>query len=233
MRLARFLAKGGVDSRRACETHIRDGLVQVNGHTVRTPACTIDPQTDVILYRGDLVKMDAPTYIVLNKPTGYTCSAKDQHASRLVLELLPRSLGRLFTIGRLDRDSEGLLLLTNDGDFAQRLAHPSNEVLKQYVVWCKGDADRSTLAEMRSGVWNDGDFLKPETVEIVENDGTLAQLKITLTQGRKREIRRLCKTVGLEVRRLLRVAIGPLRLQDLASGEWRRLSAAETRLLQH
>ncbi len=227
MRLARFLAGAGVASRRASEELIRQGRITVNNVPVMTPAFTVDPLADVVCADGRRVSSAAPVTILLNKPRGYTCTAKDEHAERLVTELFPPQFGRLFTVGRLDCESEGLLLCTNDGDLAHRLMHPRYGVRKSYRVWVAGTVRPEQVATMLAGVTNNDEFLRAAEVSIAERYPGGTVLGMVLTEGRKREIRRLCTAVGLRVERLVRVAYGPLKLGDLATGQWRHLTAAE------
>ena len=227
IRIARFLAAAGLGSRRACETLIRDGAVTVNGAIVGTPAFRVDPADDEVRYRDRLVRPASNAYLVLHKPPGYTCSARDAHAERLVYELLPADLGRLFSVGRLDRESEGVLIVTNDGEFAERLAHPRFGVTKTYRVWCHGTLGRDTLAAMRRGVADDGEFLRPRRVRLLRRIRGGAVVELILAEGRKREVRRLCAHFGLRVDRLVREAVGSVTVQGLQPGEWRHLDDAE------
>jgi pseudouridine synthase len=232
VRLARFLASCGVASRRACEELIRAGHIQVNGAAVSTPAFTVVPGRDRVHCRGAAVLPQSPVWLLLNKPPGYTCSARDEHAERLVFELVPAPLGRLFSVGRLDRDSEGLLVLTNDGDLAQDLAHPSRQVRKTYYVEARGALGAAGLARLRRGFTDAGEFLRPLAVTLLSVDGDQTCLRFTLQDGRKREIRRLCAAVGLEVLRLRRETLGPLRLGALPLGQWRPLDPTELEALR-
>ncbi len=231
IRLARFLAACGVGSRRGCEGEIRRGTVSVNGTVVYTPACVVDPRVDIVCWRGSRVVPGEAVYIALYKPPGVTCSLSDPHASRLVSRLLPAAFGRLFPVGRLDRDSEGLLLMTNDGACAQRVAHPSYGVRKVYLVDCQGGLAPKELARLKRGIVDRGEFLKPRSVHRVKIWRGGLRLKFVLVQGRKREVRRLCAAVGLTVTRLLRISIGGLRLGTLKPGQWRRLSPVEAAAL--
>jgi 23S rRNA pseudouridine2605 synthase len=164
---------------------------------------------------------------MLNKPAGYTCSSADAHAEHLYLELLPERFGRLFSIGRLDRDSEGLLLVTNDGEFAQALAHPSHEVTKRYRVCCRGQVDDAALLRMCRGIRDAGEMLRAERVRRLSSRGDRVELEFVLVEGRKREIRRLCARSGLRVTELRRVAVGSVTLGGLAPGRWRHLREPE------
>jgi 23S rRNA pseudouridine2605 synthase len=227
VRIARFLAAAGLGARRTCEQFLTSGKVTVNGALVLSPATTVDPRCDHVCFEGRPVQAQARQYLLLNKPCGYTCSARDAHAERLVFELVPASMGRLFTVGRLDRDSEGLLLLTNDGALALRLAHPRYGVAKVYRVWVRGEVTPALLIQFRRGVTDAGEELRALRAEVREQWPGGALVELSMAEGRKREIRRLCQAVGLRVTRLQRIALGPLQLGDLAPGQWRLLTPAE------
>ena len=232
MRIARFLAGAGVGSRRGCEEIVRRGEVQINGERISDPACNVRPGLDRVTLAGRELSLSPKVSILLNKPPGYTCSAQDRHARHLVFELVPTDLGRLFTVGRLDRDSEGLLVLTNDGDLAQALAHPRHGVEKEYHVSCRGQGNDEQLARLRRGVRDDGEWLCPLSVQCLSQGRETCTLRLVLGEGRKREIRRLCQAVGLRVKTLRRVSLGPLTLGDLARGAWRQLKPEEVRALR-
>jgi 23S rRNA pseudouridine2605 synthase len=227
MRIAKYLALAGVGSRRACEKIVLAGDVTVNGETLDSPARNVVPGEDDVRVRGRKVVPETHAYVVLNKPVGYTCSQKDDFAEHLVYELIPDSLGRLFTVGRLDRDSEGLILLTNDGDFAQTLSHPSCGVEKVYHVDCRGLLTEETRRQLLAGIRDQDEFLKPLDVRVLEQRGRSCRVEFRLGEGRKREVRRLCSFAHLGVVRLVRVSIGPLELGNLASGQWRELGSRE------
>ncbi|MDD3954658.1 MAG: pseudouridine synthase [Lentisphaeria bacterium] len=232
MRLAKYLAAAGIASRRRCEELIREGRVLVNGSVVLTPAVNIDASADEITCEGRVVKIEKKAYVLLHKPAGYTCSASDPHASKLVFELIPKRFGRLFTVGRLDRDSEGLLILTNDGDLAQELTHPSRQVPKRYLVSCEGSFTTATRRQLLDGVYDGGEFLQPLNVEQRGHYRGHAELEMTLTEGKKREVRRLCKAVGLTVGSLQRISFGSVELGTLAPGTWRQLGEDEVEKLR-
>lgn len=230
VRLAKFLAAAGVASRRNCEVLIQEGRVMVNGVAVTTPAFNVDPQQDQVTLDGKKVNPlnTGRVYLMLNKPAGYTCSAKDDHAKQLVFQLIPAKFGRLFTVGRLDRDSEGLLIVTNDGDYAHQLMHPSRQVTKRYYVECGGQFTTSMRRMMMEGMYDNGEFLRALNVEERSVQRGHCALIFTLGDGRKREVRRLCKDVGLEVRLLRRISVGSLELDPaLPPGGWRLLSQQE------
>ena len=229
-RLAKFLASCGIASRRNCEDLIEEGRVTVNGEAVTSPAYNVDPDKDVICFEGRVVEThpNGKIYIIINKPVGYTCSSKDEHAERLVFDLIPRRFGRLFTVGRLDRDSEGLLILTNDGDYAQRIMHPSRQILKRYYVECEGQFTTSLRRRMIEGFYDNDEFLRALNVEEKSVQKGHCSLVFTLGEGRKREVRRLCKDVGLGVTKLCRIGIGALELDEkLIPGAWRIMTPAE------
>ncbi len=232
VRLARFLAACGLGSRRKCEEIIRNGQVTVNGQVVESPALNVDTRLDCICFGGQLLRIWSPCYLMLNKPPGYTCSASDSHAKRLVFQLLPTDRGRLFTVGRLDRDSEGLLIATNDGEFAQRLAHPRHAMAKVYRVNVSGDVSPADITAMTDGVIDQGERLRAESVEVKGSSRGVTELEMVLRQGKKREIRRLCARVGLRVKRLRRLSIGGVKLGELKEGQWRELTPEEVAWLQ-
>ena len=226
MRLARFLATAGIGSRRSCERLIRDGRVNVNASVIDQPATNVDPEIDAVTCDGKPVRPRRSVYLALNKPRGFTCSNADEHADRLVSELFPARYGRLFTVGRLDRDSEGLILVTNDGEFAQRINHPKFGVLKRYRAKVAGKPPPDVLERMIQGFEHGGEFLKAERVRWAprENGKTLL---LTLREGKKREVRRMCTACGLTVRRLTRESVGPVHLRRLKAGKWRHLTDEE------
>jgi pseudouridine synthase len=233
MRLARYLAMCGVAARRKAEELIQAGRVTVNGATVITPAFNVTPGNDCITFDGAPIEPPkSKTTVVLNKPVGYTCSAADEHAERLVGELLPPALGRLFTVGRLDRDSEGLLICTDDGELAQLLAHPRHEVSKTYRVRISPHATQEILDRMCAGIEDEGDLLRCSQARVWKRESQTDVLELILKEGKKREIRRLCRQCGLRILRLQRTRYGTLELGALPEGTWRHLTAAETEALR-
>jgi len=226
MRIARFLALCGLGSRRACEEIVRDGQVRVNGTVVTSPAINVNTRSDCVTHRGRRLRIPRFHYFVLNKPRGYTCSARDSHADRLILELLPQDKGHLFSVGRLDRESEGLLIVTNDGELAQHLAHPRYGIRKTYRVTVDRIPEPGTLRALCAGIRDEGELLKADRAEFPRRTPGRV-IKLTLSQGHKREIRRLCSHFGLGVERLVRVRIGPVGLKGVSTGHWRHLSEVE------
>lgn len=225
-RLQKLLSQRGVASRREAEELIRAGRVAVNG----VPASLgekADPETDRITLDGrPLPPPPGRVYILLNKPKGYVTTLSDELGRRNAAQLVSGCHQRVYPVGRLDMDSEGLLLFTNDGAFAQSLAHPRNEVEKGYRVWVTGFTAQS-LDLLRRPVELDGRAIRPPEVELVHRDGTRAELMIVIHEGRNRQIRRMCGLAGLTVTRLRREREGSLTLGGLPEGRWRYLTPAE------
>jgi 23S rRNA pseudouridine2605 synthase len=226
-RLQKILARAGLGSRRHCEELIEAGSVTINGR-VATLGDKADAETDHIDVDG-VRNGTQPglVYYLLNKPTGVVTTAADTHGRPIVTELVPGE-PRVFPIGRLDQDTEGLLLLTNDGDLAQRLAHPKFGVEKEYLVEVVGNPTRGELRQLREGIELDDGMTAPAKVALVER--TL--VRITIHEGRKRQVRRMCEAIGHPVIRLVRTKIGPLVDRSLAPGEWRSLAIDEVRALE-
>ncbi len=230
MRIARFLAAAGIDSRRKCEQILSERRVKVNGRVVADPACNVDPEKDQIQFDEKVLRLSRPCYLLLCKPAGVTCSRSDQHAERLIGTLLPAQFGRLFTVGRLDRDSEGLILCTNDGKFAQKIGHPKYELDKIYQVTVRGKVNARTLNNLNRGIVSRGEKLAPKQVRNLPSHRQHRQntdLEFVLQEGKNREIRRLCAHFNLPILSLRRIAIGSIRDPGLSPGEWRHLTSKE------
>lgn len=226
-RLQRALARAGFGSRRSAEELIAAGHVTVNG-TVATVGDKVDVTTDVVTVRGATVNLDPRVrYLALHKPAGVVTTMHDPQGRPDIRSLLPPDDIRVFPVGRLDRDSEGLLLAMNDGDLANALTHPRYEIEKEYLVEVAGAPAGRHLAALRAGVTLDDGPARARSVRVVDTRPERAQLSIVMTEGRKREVRRMLQAVGLPVTRLLRVRIGPVRLGGLAPREHRELSADE------
>jgi 23S rRNA pseudouridine2605 synthase len=226
-RLQRALARGGFGSRRTSEQLIADGRVTVNG-TLATLGDKVDAALDVVEVDGVRVNLDPNVrYLALHKPAGVVTTMRDPQRRPTVEGLLPPGGPRVFPVGRLDRDSEGLLLLTNDGDLAEALTHPRYGTEKEYLVEVTGTPGTKQVAALRRGVELDDGPARAKGARIVDAHGGRAQLSLVLTEGRNREVRRMLAAVGLPVTRLLRVRIGPVRLGGLAPGESRALTAEE------
>jgi pseudouridine synthase len=247
-RLQKILAHAGVASRRAAERLIADGRVTVNGRVVREMGTKADPTADDVRVDGRRVKAPARhRYILLYKPAGYVTTRSDPQRRRTVMELLDGVRDYVYPVGRLDYDSEGLLLLTNDGDLAMTLTHPRHGVERTYEAHVAGLPDEDAVERLRRGIPLDGHRTLPAEVTVVgrgpagagrhergergrrEREGVLL---ITIREGRNRQVRRMCEAVGHPVRRLRRVRIGPIGDRRLKPGEWRELSAREIELLQ-
>jgi 23S rRNA pseudouridine2605 synthase len=230
VRLQKLLADAGIASRRKCEELIAAGRVAVNGRPAKL-GDKADPGSDVISIDGEPVPTSSDKiYILLNKPRGIVTTAEDTHARKTVLDLIPQEIVsryRLYPVGRLDKDSEGLLIITNDGELTHRLTHPSSKVPKSYVVTVSGRLEPGAISKLARGVELEDGKTLPAKVRQIEKVSDRRILKITLFEGRKRQIRRMIKAVGGEVHDLVRTAIGPLKDRKLAPGEWRYLRPAE------
>jgi 23S rRNA pseudouridine2605 synthase len=231
MRLARFLAMAGVASRRGAEEIIRSGKIIVNDDKCTDVATNVDPDSDRVTYKGRQLHVKTTVYLALNKPVGYICTAKDPHESKTIFKLLPRKQ-RLFSVGRLDKNSEGLLLITNDGDFAHKLTHPKYELEKKYRVYVVGPIDtRAINSVTKDGIEVEGVTYRVKNIEISKRSKNGGLLLFTLTEGKKREIRKICLALDLKVRSLKRTQIGELKLTDLPTGSWRELKEFEIKAL--
>ena len=227
MRLQKYLAEAGVASRRASERIILDGRVAVNGTVVRELGTKVDPVRDRVTLDGGAAKVKRKIYVALNKPRGVVCSRNDPSGRQTIGELLPAEWAHLYSVGRLDRDSEGLLFLTNDGDFSLRLSHPRYGVAKNYVVTIGGRVEPNVLDKMRAGVFDQGERLKAQRARIISASNKQSVLELELLEGKYREIRRMCDALGLKVLRLQRVKIGKIKLGELKVGRWRTLTDDE------
>jgi pseudouridine synthase len=239
-RLARFLAHAGVASRRHAEDLIAAGRVQVNGYTIREQGSRIDPEHDVVRVDGRLVRARTHyVYILLNKPLGYLSTVSDPQGRATVIDLLPPDVQRLriYPVGRLDSDTSGLLLLTNDGDFALHLTHPRYALEKHYEVLIEGRPSNAALHALRHGVMiteDNGRKYKtaPASFSSLRHEDNLTRLTVTIHEGRKRQVRRMFAALNLPVVSLKRVGIGTLTPGSLAEGTWRYLTEAEVAALR-
>jgi 23S rRNA pseudouridine2605 synthase len=228
VRLQKVLAAAGVASRRACEVMISEGRVEVNGRLVTEQGLRVDPERDVIRIDGSRIPPPRRhAYLVLNKPRGVVSTLADPEGRRTLADFVAGRRERLFHVGRLDTDTEGLLIMTNDGEFAQRLAHPSYEVPKTYLAEVTGVIRAATLKQLRSGIVLDDGAVKPSSVKLVSTGADKTLIKITLQEGRTHIVRRTMEAVGHPVRRLSRIGIGPVRLGNLKVGELRDLTREE------
>ena len=232
IRLQKFIADAGLMSRRAAESEIEAGKVSVNGH-VATLGTKIDPRLDVVTYKGKRIKSEKRehVYIMLNKPRGYLTSTTDDRGRKCVTDLLDGVKERVYPVGRLDMVSEGMLLLTDDGNLKNRLTHPSHSIGKLYRVKVAGPVSESQYSILTSALDIDGYVFKPVDVVIAGEDESGTVLKMTLFEGRNRQIRKMCEKAGLTVKRLSRVSIGNLKLDGLPVGKWRYLEPEEVEYL--
>jgi len=232
IRLQKVLAAAGIASRREAERLIQSGRVEVNDRVVTALGTRVDPRNDRIRVDGSAVgRAEHAVTLLLHKPKGVLCTVSDPRGRPTVLDLVRGVRERLFPVGRLDWNSEGLLLLTNDGELAQRLTHPSNHVAKTYRVKVKGIVERQVLEQVRHGLFLDGRRTLPAPVKRVSSQAN-TWLEILLFEGRKNQIRRVFERLGHPVLKLRRTAIGPLNDRDLKPGEWRPLTSSEVKALK-
>lgn len=230
MRINKYLAACGVASRRECDKLIASGAVKINGKV-----CSLGEdvgESDEVTVNGNVAVLKKNEYYILNKPKGYLCTVKDDKGRKTVLDLLPKDVGRIYPVGRLDYDSEGLIILTTDGELAQHLTHPSNEVPKTYLVKIEGTIDEAGLNPIRSGIDIGGYVTKKCKAHIVETNKNYTKIHVTVTEGKNREIRKMFEAIGREVILLKRIKIGDLAMHGLNRGEYRKLSAQEVGYLQ-
>ncbi len=232
VRLQKLLAQSGVASRRRCEELMLAGLVEVDGEVVTRLGTKVDPRTAVVRVEGRRLPPVSPNvYLALNKPRGVVSTMSDPEGRRTLSDLVADRPERLFHVGRLDTDTSGLLILTNDGDFAQRLAHPSYEVDKTYVAEVTGDVSKATLRALREGVTLDDGPVTVSAAKMVQRGSGRTIVELVIHEGRNRIVRRLLDHVGHPVTRLTRTQIGPVKLAQLKSGELRDLTNEELGLL--
>ena len=226
-RLHKTLARAGVGSRRKCEELISAGRVKVNGKIVSTLGSKVNPRQDRIEVDGQPIALPREhIYVMLNKPAGYVSTVRDPQGRPTVMDLVSMQ-ERVYPVGRLDVDSEGLLLLTDDGELTHRLTHPSYEHEKEYHVWVEGKPKARTLQRLREGIELEDGFTWPAEVTVLRQEAAGTWLRFVIHEGRKRQLRRMCQAVGHRVLRLMRVRLGPVRLGDLAPGSHRPLTEDE------
>jgi 23S rRNA pseudouridine2605 synthase len=232
-RLNKLLAHAGVGSRRHCDELIAAGRVTVDGRPVRELGTRVDPDAQRVAVDGTRVKLERLVYWLVNKPRGYLCTNDDPAGRPRAVDLVPHVSQRVYTVGRLDEDSEGLLLLTNDGDLAHRLMHPRFGVEKTYLVQVAGRPTREEVRQLLHGVWLSDGHVRARHVKRLKTQGDSAWLRIVLSEGKNREVRRMLARLGHKVMRLQRVAIGPVPLDNLPAGKARKLTGAELTALRH
>lgn len=227
MRLQKFMADAGIASRRKCEEFITAGRVLVNGQPA-TLGMRVDPDRDDVRFDGKLVESSiSHVYIMLNKPAGCVSTCSDDKGRKTVLDYLPDIHTRVFPIGRLDYNTEGLLLLTNDGEFANMLTHPRHSVPKKYLVVIEGTIEPIDVRRLQSGITIDGQRTAPAVFRVLHEQPERTELLCIIREGRNRQIRKMFEAVSKKVLYIKRVAIGDLRLGDLKKGQYRRLGASE------
>lgn len=226
-RLQKYMAHTGLASRRVCEEMIRAGRVTVNGKTA-VLGTVVDPAKDIILVDGRPIgRPERKRYLIVHKPKGYVTTVRDQFNRKTVLDLVVGVQERVYPAGRLDYDSEGLVLLTNDGRLANSIMHPTHGLEKVYLVTVEGPIHNRALRQLRRGVLLEDGVTQPARVELVTLDNDQSVLRLAIREGRNRQVRRMCSAVGFPVKRLVRIAIGPIKLGNLKPGEMRELTPAE------
>ena len=218
-------------SRRAGEQYILDGRVTVNGQVVRLLGSKIDPNRDQVAVDGKFVQAKKLVYLALNKPAGCVCSRKDELNRPTIYELLPREWDTVQSVGRLDYNSEGLIFLTNDGQFALRLTHPRFGIIKKYLATVEGEVTPVMLQLFRKGIFHEGERLKALSAKMVSHTRAKSVVELELGEGKNREVRRLFESQALTVKKLQRTQIGKIRLGELKPGKWRTLNTVEVKTL--
>ena len=229
VRIQKALSDNGVLSRRKAEEYIKEGRITVNGRPAKI-GNPVNPGRDVIAIDGKRVYLSTRTekvYLMLNKPRGYVTTMSDEMGRKCVAELCEDAPAKVYPVGRLDKDSEGLILMTNDGNFANSVMHPSFNISKTYRVTVRPDVDEDILVKLATGVMVDDKMTAPAQVHVITKEPGRVVLQITITEGRNRQVRKMCEAVGLEVARLKRVSVGPIKLGMLKPGTWRELTPAE------
>jgi 23S rRNA pseudouridine2605 synthase len=230
VRLQKFLAEAGVASRRVGEQYIVAGRVTVNGETASKLGRKVDPARDHVAVDGRLVKARRKLYLALHKPRGFVCTRGEEARDRIE-DLLPEQWRGLFPVGRLDCQSEGLIFLTNDGDFCLKMTHPRFGIARRYVAAVEGRVTPEMLKKFTAGVASGDETLRARRARLISANNTTSVVELELAEGKNREVRRLFETQGLAVRRLQRVQIGPIKLGELPAGRWRTLTQPEIKSL--
>lgn len=233
IRLQKFMASSGVASRRASEKLIEEGRVKVNGQVITQLGTTVDPAIDKVEVDGQVIAaVNEMVYILLNKPPGFVTTAKDQFNRPTVLDLLHDVSTRVYPVGRLDYQTSGLLLLTNDGDLTLKLTHPKHEVFKTYVATVEGDIKNNSLETLKTGVDIGDFFTSPADVTLIKATDKESVVRIAIREGKYRQVRRMFEAVGHPVLALQRIELGKLNLSGLQEGKWRYLSETEIQYLK-
>lgn len=228
MRLNKFLATAGIASRRKCEELIKNGEIKVNDKVVTTLATDINEKKDKVEYKGEILSLPSSfIYLKMNKPKGYASTSSDEKGRKTIFDLLEDKSVRLFNVGRLDYDTEGLILLTNDGDFANRVIHPSFEIEKEYVVTVEGRMLESEFAVLRKGVVVNGERMPEAKVKPISFDGKFTKVDVIITEGQNHQVRRMFEAIGRNIRLLKRIRIGKIKLGNLYRGKTKPLTDEE------
>ncbi len=232
VRLQKYIASAGLASRRKAEELIAQGKVKVNGKTVREQGVKVDAQSDVVEVNGQTIAPEKKKYyLLLNKPAGYITTTSDELGRQTVMELVSDISARVYPVGRLDAETEGLLFLTNDGAFANTLTHPSHGIEKEYLVYARGVMMPAAINKLKRGVALEDFTTKPAEVELIGIDRNISTVKIKIREGKNRQVRRMFEAVGHEVLYLRRTQVGPIMLGNVPLGKWRHLKKAEVQRL--
>lgn len=233
MRLQKYMARCGVASRRKSEEMIKDGLVKVNNKIVTEQGRKIDPDSDIVIIDEKIIRLEKnKVYIILNKPLGYVTTMDDEKDRKIITDLIEGIEERIYPVGRLDMDTSGLIMLTNDGEVTNKITHPRNEVVKKYIAIVEGTPNKSELTRFRKGIMIDGKKTSPAKMKIMKNYETESILEIEINEGRNRQIRIMCEAINHPIKKLKRVAIGEIQIGGLQVGEWRNLDAEEMQYIK-
>ena len=228
MRLNKFLSTAGVASRRKCDELIKDGKIYVNGEVQSNLGTVIDEKKDVVEYLGERVNLPSSfIYLKMNKPKGYACTASDEKGRKTIFDLLEDKSVRLFNVGRLDYDTEGLIFLTNDGEFANNVIHPKFQIEKEYIVTVEGAMKESEFAVLRKGAVINGERMPSARVNPISFDGKVTKLSVVITEGQNHQVRRMFDAIGRDIKLLKRVRIGSVHLGNLYRGKTKPMTAEE------
>jgi len=231
VRLQKFLAEAGIASRRASEQIIVEGRVTVNGQSVKELGAKVDPLHDHVTLDGQAVKVKRKLYVALNKPPGLVCSRNDEFDRPTIYDLLPKEWSHLHSVGRLDYNSEGLIFLTNDGEFSLHLTHPRYGIRNKYEAMVEGKVEQEMLQRFTHGIWFEGEKFKAEKARLISATKSQSVVELELAEGKYREVRRLFESQGRTVKRLQRIQIGKIKLGELPLGKWRTLTEPEIKSL--
>jgi len=229
IRLQKYLAMCGVASRRQAEKYIADGLVSVNGKVIKEQGVKIS-EHDIVEFKGKVIRVEEKkVYILLNKPEGYVTTVKEQFSRKTVIDLVGDIGYRIYPVGRLDYNTSGLILLTNDGEFTNFFTHPSHEIEKVYIAKIRGRMDKDKIERFKNGIILDGKMTAPADIKIIDIERGHCKAQVTIHEGRNRQVRRMFESLDTEVLDLMRIQVGPIKLGSLPLGKWRYLSEDEVK----